>query len=223
MENILIVFGLSFLTALTGALQPGPLLTYTIIKTLAAPRRGWLTGARIIAGHALIELAIVVAILQGLASILTNMTTVRIIGISGTLFLLFLAFLVFRDIFVKNVDLPNNNTESFTRKKGVFKNPILGGIFISMSNPFWWIWWATLGFFFMQKYDVSLGNIPLLISFYLGHELGDLSWYSLVSIMTHTGRRWLNQRRYQVILGGTAVILVGFAGFIFFSSFQYQG
>jgi hypothetical protein len=28
-------------------------------------------------------------------------------------------------------------------------NPIIGGIVVSMSNPYLWVWWATIGFAFM--------------------------------------------------------------------------
>ncbi len=43
---------LSFLTALTGALSPGPLFTFTIEKSLACGRRGWSVGFLAILGHA---------------------------------------------------------------------------------------------------------------------------------------------------------------------------
>ncbi len=36
------VFSFSFLVALTGAMSPGPLLTYTIIKSVSAQKRGYL-------------------------------------------------------------------------------------------------------------------------------------------------------------------------------------
>jgi threonine/homoserine/homoserine lactone efflux protein len=223
MAAFLTVFGLSFLTALTGALQPGPLLTYTIIQTLRAPRHGWLTGPKIIAGHALIEAALIIGLLLGLSALLTNELTVRIIGAAGTLFLLLLAFLVLRDVFYIKVALPGKEAARDGERRGIVNNPYFGGALISMSNPFWWIWWATLGFFFMRQYGVSLGNVPLLAAFFLGHECGDLGWYSLVSVMTHTGRRWLNQKAYHVILVIIAVALVGFAGFLLYSTFQYKG
>ena len=92
-----------------------------------------------------------------------------------------------------------------------------------MSNPFWWVWWATIGFFFMRQYGVSLASPLLLAAFFIGHELGDLAWYSLVSLVVHSGRRWINLKTYHGLLIGTAVVLIGFAGFLLYSTFQYQG
>jgi threonine/homoserine/homoserine lactone efflux protein len=83
MATFFTVFGLSFLTALSGALQPGPLLTYTIAQTLRTRQHGWLTGARVIAGHAAIEAVLIVGLILGLAALLTNKITVWIIGSVG--------------------------------------------------------------------------------------------------------------------------------------------
>jgi hypothetical protein len=44
-----VIFSFSFLVALTGAMSPGPLLTYTIIKAAKTSKRGYLMGLWIIA------------------------------------------------------------------------------------------------------------------------------------------------------------------------------
>ncbi len=217
------VFGLSFLTALSGALQPGPLLTYTIAQTLKAPHRGWLTGPLVIAGHAVIELALIIGLLLGLSALLTNELTVRIIGTAGAGFLVLLAVLTLRDVFIKKVSLPVRDKAEANGRRGVMGLPWVGGALVSMSNPFWWIWWATLGFFFMREYNVTLQTPPLLLAFFIGHEMGDLGWYSLVSIMTHIGKRWINRKVYHGILVGIAVVLTGFAAYLLYSTYRYQG
>jgi threonine/homoserine/homoserine lactone efflux protein len=217
------VFGLSFVTALSGALQPGPLLTYTIAQTLKAPRRGWFTGPLIIAGHAVIELVLIIALLLGLSALLKNEVTVRVIGTAGAAFLVLLALLTLRDVFIKKVSLPRRDEVKANGLKGAMNLPWLGGALVSMSNPFWWIWWATLGFFFMRQYNVTLQAPALLLAFFIGHEMGDLGWYSLVSIMTHIGKRWISQRVYHIILVVIAVALAGFAAFLLYSTYRYQG
>jgi len=49
------IFSFSFLVALTGAVSPGPLLTYTIIKSVQTKKCGYLMGPRIAIGHALFK------------------------------------------------------------------------------------------------------------------------------------------------------------------------
>jgi threonine/homoserine/homoserine lactone efflux protein len=218
------VFGISFGLALTGALQPGPLLTYTIQTTLDTRRRGWLTGARVIAGHAALELTLVIALLLviGLADLLRSETTVRIIGVAGTLFLFFLAFLTLRDVFYKKVDLPGYGGARDAPRGRFLANPYAGGVVISMSNPFWWVWWALTGLGLMSRYDISFANIPLFVGFFAGHELADLGWYSAVSIMAHTGRRWFTRKIYHLILVGTAVLTAVLAVIILIGAFLYR-
>ena len=76
-----VIFSLSFLVALTGAMSPGPLLTYTIIKSARTSKRGYLMGLWIIIGHAILEMGIVILLLLGFSFILKNIIVIRIISI----------------------------------------------------------------------------------------------------------------------------------------------
>ena len=60
-----VIFSFSFLVALTGAMAPGPLLTYTIIKSVKTRKRGYLMGLWIIIGHAFLEMGIIILLLLG--------------------------------------------------------------------------------------------------------------------------------------------------------------
>jgi len=62
--NLLTIFASSFVIALSGALMPGPLLTATISES---SQRGFVAGPLMIAGHAILELTLVIALLAGLA------------------------------------------------------------------------------------------------------------------------------------------------------------
>jgi len=55
-SNLLMIFSFSLLVALTGAMAPDPLLTYTIIKSAKTAKRGCLMVIWIIVGHALLEI-----------------------------------------------------------------------------------------------------------------------------------------------------------------------
>ena len=63
------IFCTSFVLALSGALMPGPLLTVTVSES---SRRGMSTGPLMIFGHGLLELALIVALVSGLAPILAR-------------------------------------------------------------------------------------------------------------------------------------------------------
>ena len=84
-----IIFSFSFLVALTGAMVPGPLLTYTIIKSVQSGKRGYLMGLWIITGHAILEMAIIIFLLLGFSFVLQNIIVVRTIGIAGGALLIY--------------------------------------------------------------------------------------------------------------------------------------
>ena len=223
MSNLLFIFGFSMLVALSGALVPGPLLTYTVIKTLETSERSFLIGFLVILGHACIEGFIVVGILLGFSFILKNEIVIKVIGTLGGSFLLYMG----ADIILKikqgkfktpfNAVAGDNKSEPESLTK--ISNPVLGGALISMSNPYWWIWWATIGFGFMLQYKISLLNWQGLISFYFGHEMGDLAWYATVSSLISIGKRRINERLYKILLIICSVVIIGFGVFLMFATF----
>ena len=92
------IFSFSFLVALTGAMSPGPLLTYTIIKSVQTKKRGYLMGLWIIIGHAILEMVIIIFLLLGFSFILKNIIVVRSIGIIGGLILIGFGASIIRDV-----------------------------------------------------------------------------------------------------------------------------
>jgi len=220
-----LIFSFSFLVALTGAMSPGPLLTYTIIKSAKTNRRGYLMGLWIITGHAILEMGIIILLLLGFSFVLKNITVVRIIGVSGGLILILFGASIIRDIFNGNIstnflnsrDEPNKDP-GMTENKGI-ENPVIGGIMVSMSNPYWWVWWATIGFAFMIQFDISFKKWPKLLAFFLGHEAGDLIWYLLVSTLAFFGLRHMNRKAYYGILMCCAIFMVLFGIYLGISPF----
>lgn len=219
-ETLWVVFSLAFVVALSGALAPGPLLTYTIVKTLETRRRPALTGVRVIAGHALLEALLVVGLLAGLSTVLRHPLTTRIIGAVGGLFLVVLgarlAVAVLRGRVRSPLAVPatGGGTPAPSRAAAGISNPVLGGILVTMSNPYWWVWWATIGLAFMARYEIGFSSWPLVVAFLLGHEAGDLAWYWAVSGLVSLGGRRLTDGLYRGVLVGCAVVMVGFGVFL---------
>ena len=220
-----LIFSFSFLVALTGAMSPGPLLTYTIIKSAKTKRRGYLMGLWIITGHAILEMGIVILLLLGFSFVLKNIAIVRIIGVSGGLILILFGASIIRDIINGNISTNFlNSREELNKNPGLIENkgienPIFGGIMVSMSNPYWWVWWATIGFAFMIQFNISFEKWPKLIAFFLGHEAGDLIWYLLVSTLAFFGLRHMNRKAYYGILMCCALFMVLFGIYLGISPF----
>jgi len=219
------IFSFSFLVALTGAMAPGPLLTYTIIKSAQAHKRGYLMGIWIITGHAILEMGIIIFLLFGFSFVLNNILIVRAIGVIGGIILVYFGTSIVRDVYLGKIPTSFLNTSQYTdpepptHYENGLNNPVVGGIMVSMSNPYWWIWWATIGFAFMVQFDISFQNWPKLFAFFLGHEAGDLIWYVIVSSLTFLGIRYLNKKAYYGILVCCGVFMVLFGIYLGLSPF----
>jgi threonine/homoserine/homoserine lactone efflux protein len=220
-----VIFSFSFLVALTGAMTPGPLLTYTIIKSIQASKRGYLMGLWVITGHAIIEIAIIIFLLLGFSFVLENKIVVRTIGILGGVILVYFGVSILRDAYHGNISTSflnssdeHNQGTDLSKRKGL-ENPVFGGILVSMSNPYWWVWWATIGFAFMIQFNISFKQWPWLVAFFLGHEAGDLLWYLIISFLAFFGLRHLNKKVYYGILVCCGVFMILFGVYLGSSPF----
>ncbi len=128
-----IFFG-SFGIAFSGAMMPGPLLTVTVSESA---RRGWVAGPLLILGHSILELVLVLAVLLGLQPFLTHDTVTGSISLVGGGVLIWLAVGMFRS-------LPSLSLSQDTQTSA-HGNAIITGILMSLANPYWTIWWATIG------------------------------------------------------------------------------
>ena len=207
------IFVFSFLIALTGALAPGPVLTFTIYKSVQ--KRGYLAGFFIMLGHATLEFALICLLLLGASLFFQNILFLTIISIVGGIFLVIFGILVIKDTYKKDFTIDFEITEEDI--KGYKGNSFLGGIIVSLSNPFWTLWWAVIGLSFMINFNISFENPTGLLLFFLGHELGDFAWYVPISIFVYYGGKSLNPKIFKYVLYGCGIFMIGFGIYLAFN------
>jgi threonine/homoserine/homoserine lactone efflux protein len=98
-------------------------------------------------------------------------------------------------------------------------DPVAAGALVSMSNPYWWVWWVTIGSAFLLRFDISLKTWPALVAFFIGHELGDLGWYTAVSTALSLGRRRIRRGVMSVMMGICGATIIGFGVYLGVSPF----
>jgi threonine/homoserine/homoserine lactone efflux protein len=205
------LFLFSFLVALTGAMSPGPLLTFTIYKTLKSEKRGYLIGLIVTIGHATIEFILILLLLAGASIFLQNIVVIVFIALIGGSLLSIFGILIIRDVIKKRIKIEIDdeflNEEKYKGFKG---NNFLGGILVSLSNPYWWIWWISVGLVFMVTYNVSINEPFNLLMFFLGHEMGDLIWYLAVSIIIFFSGKVFNYKVFNIVLICCGAFMIGF-------------
>jgi threonine/homoserine/homoserine lactone efflux protein len=125
-----------------------------------------------------------------------------IIGVIGGLFLLALAFAILRQ--ARRTMAPLEvSTQSARRGRWL----IATGALLSVANPYWFIWWATVGTTWVL-WSLAAGVIGVVI-FFFGHILADLGWYSIVSFTVARGKRFMTARVYRGLLLLCGVALIG--------------
>lgn len=207
---ILTLFGIlvsSFMIALSGALMPGPLLTLAIGEST---KQGFWAGPLLILGHGVLELLLVVALMAGLAPILQQDTVFGVIALSGAFILLWMAFGMFRSLPTLTLD--------FQAGKAQGSHLVLSGVLLSLANPYWSIWWATIGLGYII-HSQAFGFSGVLF-FFTGHILADLVWYSIVTYSISKGRKLLSDSIYRKLIGACACFLVVFAGVFGYSGWE---
>lgn len=207
MTLFITLFVTSFIVALSGAIMPGPLLTVTITES---SRRGLMAGPLLIAGHAILELALVAALLMGLAPLLKMEPVFIIIALAGSAVLLWMGVGMLKSLPAVTLITKANGAGG--------RNLILAGILMSLVNPYWSIWWATIGLGYIL-HSMDAGTMGV-VAFFTGHILGDLCWYAAVSTAIWKGRRLLSDRGYQILIGTCAVFLIVFSCLFAWSGVQ---
>jgi threonine/homoserine/homoserine lactone efflux protein len=188
------MLAMAFTIGLTGALAPGPTLVATVRSSL---KDGWTAGPKVAAGHALVELIIFLLIVEGLA--LAAQQYSRHIAVLGGL-----SLVVFGLMTVKGAGRATMLSDS---KDGV-GNPYMAGVLTSAANPYFWIWWLTLGSALVI--DGLRGGLVLAVLFMIGHWGADFGWYTLVSASLDRGRSVLSEVNYRRVLALCGVFLVFF-------------
>jgi len=213
LRELATIFLASFILALSGALMPGPLLTVTVSESV---KMGFKAGPLIITGHALLELLLIIALVWGLGPFLKIPFITGMIALIGGVILFWMGLSMVRSTPSSPV---NNSDNPSSSKIPVFTSPLLMGIFASLSNPYWSLWWATVGLSYLIS-SMKFGLLGIFI-FFIGHISADYLWYILVSIGISKGKGVISDRLYTGLIRICGFFLMGFAGWFILISKKY--
>ena len=195
MYDIIQMVFLGFVIGLTGALAPGPTLVATINASVAGD---WTAGLKVSLGHVIVELFLVILILLGLATVALPYTSV-IAGIGGIALIAF-GMLTIAGSRKATMKTPSSQT---------IDNPYMAGLVTSAANPYFWIWWLSIG---SAMVIAGLqGGLVLVGALMIGHWSADTVWLTLVSTGVSKGRTIVSDNTYRKInaLCGIFLILFG--------------
>lgn len=213
----LLFFALTWwLVSLSGVLMPGPVSAMAVSE---GARRGVVAGPLITAGHAAAEVVLVAALGFGLSQVLRQPVVVGVIGILGGLVLLWMGWGIVKtarsEVFDANPPAPSRAAPVRDRR-----NLVSAGILMTVSNPYWLLWWATVGATYFVAFS-RFGLAALIVLFLLGHLALDLGWNSFLALVVGAGRGRVPGRIYRVVLGLCGVFMMAMSGYFVYSGFGF--
>ncbi len=194
--DIIFLFFTGFVVGITGAMVPGPLTFFTVSETLKTDRHA---GLKIVSGHIVIEAVIIGIIFLGFYRFFNSDIFLKLVSYIGGAALILMGIILTANISKFRICGKDS-------RKGFNKGLFAGGMLFSIASPGFIIWWATIGISTIAK--ALLAGIAGVAVFILGHWMADLSWYWLVSFVTHKGKTYLNDSSYQNLVRVFSVLLI---------------
>lgn len=207
--SLAVLFATAFVIGLSGAVMPGPLLTVTITESL---RRDWRAALWLVAGHGVLELGVVVLLAFGLSPLVNHPLAVRGTALAGGAVLAWMAVGAFRTARHPHPLDPQTLDAGHADVRTTGARAAAGlagrGAAVSVANPYWLVWWATIGVtYVLQAREYGPAGLP---AFYAGHLCSDAAWYLLVGVACSTGRQWLHDRALRRVFLACGLVLAGF-------------
>jgi len=188
--------------SLSGVMAPGPVTAAAI----GMGTRSRYAGALIAIGHGVVEFPLMILIVLGAGRILKLPTAQIVIGLAGGAFLLIMAIQM-----LKSLRSAEKQQAQVTKSA-----PVLAGIILSAGNPYFLLWWATIG---LALATTATGiGIWAFVLFAIVHWLCDLVWLSALSWASFKGSVLLGPRGMRIVLMICSVALFVFGLFFVYNA-----
>jgi threonine/homoserine/homoserine lactone efflux protein len=189
----------AILISLSGVLAPGPVTTLVVGKGNESPH----AGALVALGHGIVEFPLMIGVFYGVGHLLELPYARAIIALVGGLFLLWMG-----------VDMLRSLTHQRPEAHGSKRSPIVAGLLLTVGNPYFLVWWATVGAALILR-SVRFGILGFL-AFAVAHWSCDLVWDYLLSVLSFKGGQVFGQRFQRGVLLVCGGFLLFFGGrFVF--------
>ena len=192
LEFALLVIGISA----SGVMAPGPLFAANVSWGL---RGGTKAGLKMAVGHTIVEFPLVILLGIGVFSLELFPEFRVIISIFGAIALFIFAFMQIRATFRKK------ESSISTPKQG----PLITGVLLSALNPFFLVWWLTIGFKLISDAMLVWAFAGILVVFVL-HIWMDFVWLGTISFLASKSTKILSNRNYKILMTGLSLVLVYF-------------
>ncbi|MEP0824308.1 MAG: LysE family transporter [Nitrososphaera sp.] len=181
----------------SGVFAPGPLF---FANLLYGTKQGTRAGLKVACGHAAVELPLIVALAAGLFTSSAAVQYAGAIGVIGGVGILGFACLQIADV----VRRKNTVTAPAITNN---KSPLVVGAALSALNPFFLIWWFTIGLKLVTDSYTAFGFVPGIILLFGTHIWMDYAWLMGTAYLAAKGNSVLESKYYPLLIVGLTAIL----------------
>lgn len=199
--NLLAFYGFITVISLSGVMSPGPLTAFLIARGRQSP---W-AGIRVTLGHALAEVPLIIALYAGLQPFFEIQGIREGVSLLGGGVLLYLGSGVFKNF---RASAPEGNSV-------LECNSLTGGILLTLLNPYWILWWLTIGASLISRTS-EFGWFAGLAGMIFVHLLADGVWAVFVTWSSNQGSRMISETGWMRIEQGCAWVMLGFGVFFIY-------
>jgi len=141
----------------------------------------------------------------GFAQLFASSLTQKIIGFIGGLIMIYAGF--------RMIKTEKKTVEEYEESR---HSTLIAGIITTGANPYFLLWWATIGTVLIMNAMV-FGFAGFLV-FAIIHWLCDFLWNTLVCLIVFKSRHFLTKKVYDIIFGFCFAVLMGFGAWFIMSA-----
>jgi threonine/homoserine/homoserine lactone efflux protein len=206
------------LVSTSGVLSPGPLF---FINILYGSKYGSFVGLKIASGHAIVEFPLIIMLSYGLytfSSLDVSDAIFKVIGMIGGIFILIFSILQINSILRDKKSNTTNKSNGISNTKSNIRNPILAGFIFTILNPFFLVWWLTIGSKLISDSLINFGIVEGISLVFFSHIWMDYFWLWFTSFMINKGKSIIKEKVYRVFVFGISAILGIYGFYLLFMS-----
>jgi threonine/homoserine/homoserine lactone efflux protein len=194
----LLDFGIEVIAlSASGVLTPGPLFFANL--AYGTHHDKW-SGIKIAYGHTAVELPLIIILAAGLFTFDTAKKYASVVGLIGGIAILAFAGLQIASIIKEK---RRHDTSSIAGNKG----PFIVGIALSALNPFFILWWFTVGSKLIVD-SAAFGLATGLAILFALHIWMDYAWLASTAYLASKGAFVLKSKHYPTLLLGLTVVMI---------------
>jgi threonine/homoserine/homoserine lactone efflux protein len=194
----LLDFGIEVIAlSASGVLTPGPLFFANL--AYGTHHDKW-SGIKIAYGHTAVELPLIIILAAGLFTFDTAKKYASVVGLIGGIAILAFAGLQIASIIKEK---RRHDTSSIAGNKG----PFIVGIALSALNPFFILWWFTVGSKLIVD-SAAFGLATGLAILFALHIWMDYAWLASTAYLASKGAFVLKSKYYLTLLLGLTAVLI---------------